>query len=128
MIRKSTAPWPADVPPAEEVARVASYVGSPEHKTAPSDAGPPRLRHNDASPCDTKYRTFEAPTAALREAIRSARTSEFIGHFPKYVWGRLDGVLYEARIVNAEQGTYKAYPLDGPEELPVDPVGVLAQL
>jgi hypothetical protein len=33
----------------------------------------------------------------------------------------LDGVLYEARLVNQEQGTYKAYALRDDAELPDDP-------
>ena len=123
-------PWPGDVPPPDAVAAKASYVGSAEHKNHPSAAGPPKLRHNDASPCDPKYAIpleppFALPTTALRASIQARRTSDFVGAFPKYVWGELDGKLYEARLVNQELGTYKAYPLSNETELPEDPEGLL---
>jgi len=126
--RKRTALWPPGKPPSEEIAIRATYVGSAEHKSSPSPAGAPKLRHNDASRCDPKYKTFEEPTAALRQAIAARQTADFTGDFPKYVWGVLDGTVYEARLVNAEVGSYKAYPLSGVEELPDDPVGVLVRL
>jgi hypothetical protein len=118
--------WPADAKPPSDVAARISYVGSAEHKDHPSPAGPPRLR-SDASRCDPRYIDFRAPTEALREAIRAQRTSEFQGRFPTYVWGALDGKLYEARLVNHEQGQYKAYPIEI-EELPEDPDGLLDPL
>jgi len=123
--KKRLVPWPTDAEPQAHVAAAVKYVGSPEHKTSPSAAGPPRLRHNDATPCDPAYASFEAPTTALRDAILHGFVSEFVGRFPNYVWGPLDGRLYEARLVNQEQGTYKAYPLVHLEELPVDEQGLL---
>lgn len=108
------------------LASSATYVGSAEHKNHPSPAGPPRLRRNDASPCDPRYVDFQAPTSALREAIAAHRVSAFVGEFPKYVWGPLDGELYEARLVNHVLGAYKAYPLRADEELPDDPQELLA--
>jgi len=107
---------------ADAVAALVSYIGSPEHKDHPSPARPARLR-SDASRCDPRYATFEAPTEALRAAIRARRTSSFVGRFPNYVWGNLDGQLYEARLVNQELGQYKAYPITA-EELPDDPLGL----
>jgi hypothetical protein len=115
--------------PAAEIAAHATYEGSAEHKAHPSPAGPPKLRHNDASACDPRYvdkgsdpiAFTSATTRALREAITCGRTSECVGRFPKYAWGLLDGVLYEARLVNQERGTYKAYALKDDAELPEDP-------
>jgi hypothetical protein len=89
-------------------------------------AGPARLR-SDASRCDPRYIDFEAPTRALRDAVRAGQTSEFNGRFPKYVWGALDGLIYEARLVNHELGQYKGYPIDV-DELPDDPDGALAAI
>jgi hypothetical protein len=123
--KKRIVPWAVGVEVREEVAVAVTYVGSAEHKNHPSPAGPPRLRMNDASPCDPRYTSFEAPTQALRDAVRAARTSDFVGRFPKYAWGVLDGRMYEARLVNAELGTYKAYPLESEQELPEDPDGVV---
>jgi hypothetical protein len=110
-------PWPSDKPTPAEVADRSEYVGSAEHKTYPSTAGPPALR-SDATPCDPRYQDFAPITAALREAIRRQCTSAvFIGDFPKYVWGWLDGELYEARHVQA--GRYKGYAI-GPIQRPQD--------
>ena len=126
--KKRIAKWPGGVPAPDHVANAVRYVGSAEHKNHPTAAGPPKLRFNDASPCDPRYSSFEEPTRALRDAVRAGMTSDFVGSFPKYVWGPLDGRLYEARLVNAEQGWYKAYPLEKFEELPEDTEGVLGRL
>lgn len=124
--KKRVATWPVSAPPPADLAQRVNYVGSAEHKSYPSSAGPPKLRYNDASSCDPKYTNFEAPTNALRQAVGRMCTSDFVGEFPKYVWGELDGKLYEARLVNHEQGWYKGYPLSAREELPEDPNGLLA--
>jgi hypothetical protein len=121
--RKSVEPWPSSANQPDALVDQVTYIGSAEHKDHASEAGVPRLR-SDASRCDPRYSTFEAPTRALREAIRSRQTSSFVGRFPKYAWGNLDGVLYEARLVNQEAGQYKAYPI-GTHELPDDPAGLL---
>lgn len=118
------APWPEDGPDADHVAQTASYVGSAEHKSYPSRAGHPALR-SDASRCDPRYTDFEEISLVLREGIRRRCTSAvFEGNFPKYVWGWLDEQLYEARLVNREQGTYKGYPLEE-AETPHDEHGLL---
>jgi hypothetical protein len=87
---------PPDGTSLSDLAQRVSYVGSGEHKSYPSFAGPPKLRA-DASKCDPKF----------------ADPAEF----PRYAWHRLDNVIYEARLVNQELGQYKGYPLD-PDEWP----------
>lgn len=110
--QKVITPWPDDKPDPENVAERAVYVGSAEHKSYPSPAGHPALR-SDASRCDPRYTNFEEITAVVREAIhRECTSAVFEGDFPKYVWGWLDGQLYEARLVNQDQGWYKGYPLE----------------
>lgn len=122
--QRSIAPWPDDKPDPTEVADRTSYVGSAEHKTYPSPAGHAALR-SDASRCLQSYTDFEKITQVLREGIRRCCTSAvFDGDFPKYVWGWLDGQLYEARLVNRQQGTYKGYPLEE-LEIPQDKEGLL---
>jgi hypothetical protein len=118
--------WPPEAAPPAEVADAVSYVGSAEHKSHPSEAGAARLR-SDASPCDPRYVDFAAPTRALRDAVRARQTSEFNGRFPRYVWGELDGRVYEARLVNHELGQYKGYPIES-EEFPADPGGAFAAI
>jgi hypothetical protein len=94
----------------------ASYVGSPEHKSFQSFAGPARLRA-DASKCDPSLADAEELTAWLRDAIRLGQVSAlWEGDFPRYVWCRQEGTAYEGRLLNQELGHYKGYPLEPGEE------------
>jgi hypothetical protein len=114
--RRALAVRSAGLPLAAAAAR-ASYVGSPEHKSFPSFAGPPRLR-SDASKCDPSFGDPALLTSWLRVAIESGQVSDlWEGEFPRYVWCRQDGQVYEGRLVNQELGHYKGYPLD-PTEYP----------
>jgi hypothetical protein len=101
----------------ESIALRARYVGSPEHMSYTSFAGAPRLRIADATKCDPRFTDPRQLTAWLGESIRSGRFgAPWEGDFPKYVWFVDDGVCYEARLVNRENG-YKGYAL-APEERP----------
>ncbi len=33
------------------------------------------------------------------------------GEFPRYIWTRVEGRVYEARLSNASLGQYKGYPI-----------------
>ncbi len=95
-------------------------MGSPEHKTYPSFAGPPQPRA-DASKCDSKLADQTELTTWLREAMGAGNVgTPWEGDFPRYVWSRRGDVVYEGRLVNQELGQYKGYPLEldqWPEEL-----------
>lgn len=110
------------VPEGVDVAAVAAsvtYVGSAEHKAHPSFAGPPKLRA-DASKCDAALADPATLTEWLRDAIASSRCGGLWEQgFPRYAWARVDGVCYEARLMNRTQGHYKGYPIDE-TELPPD--------
>lgn len=95
-----------------DMADRATYVGSPEHKDVPSFAGPPRLRR-DASCCPRNLALDrEQLSNWLRTAIRLGAVGQpWEGRFPRYVWYRHMGVVFEGRLVNRTQGTYKGYPL-----------------
>jgi hypothetical protein len=112
---ESIHPWPQGHPSPQEVAQKARYVGSSEHKDYDSPAGPPALR-SDAARCDPRYTDFAPITAALQEAItRCCTGAQFEGDFPRYVWGWFDGQLYQARLINRAQGSYKAWPIEEAE-------------
>lgn len=102
----------------QNIANRASYVGSPEHKDAPSFAGHPKPR-SDASVCDRALTRRKATiTRWLKRAIRKGTVSAAReGGFPRFVWYMDNGIVYEARLVNREQGHYKGYPLE-PDEWP----------
>ena len=94
-----------------KLAREAIYVGSPEHKSYPSFAGPPKLRA-DASKCDPALTNPDEITAWLRKALRAGHVgAPWEGSFPRYAWYEAAGTVYEARLVNRQLGTYKGYPL-----------------
>lgn len=94
------------------------YVGSPEHKDAPSFAGQPRLRA-DASCCPREMTADpERINEWLRQAIRAGAVgAPWEGKFPRYVWYKYGAIVLEGRLVNRETGEYKGYPL-GREEWP----------
>jgi hypothetical protein len=100
-----------------QIAAQAHYIGSPEHKDAPSFAGWPRPRA-DAAKCDRSFADRQADiTTWLQDAIRNGTTGDWSHRFPRHVWGRVQGRVYEARLVNPENGDYKAYELN-PHEWP----------
>ena len=37
------------------------------------------------------------------------------GEFPRYVWYKRDNTVFEARLINRVNGSYKGYPLDKDE-------------
>lgn len=95
-----------------KLAERAVYVGSPEHKSAPSFAGPPKPR-GDASCCDQSLNQARSRVNAwLKKALRrGAVGAPWEGDFPRYVWHRQGDVVFEARLTNREAGEYKGYPL-----------------
>ena len=98
-----------------QVANTSRYVGSPEHKDAPSFAGQPRPRA-DASICDQRLESAEEITLWLREAIRKGAFGRlWEGRFPRYVWYKDGETVYEGRLLNRELGEYKGYPLEREE-------------
>lgn len=117
--------WPADSPP-ESVAERVTYCGSSEHKRRPVHSSydlSPDLR-SDASACPPEICRDEAQRA-LETAIRERCVSvDWIGDCPKYVWTRIQGFPYVARLTNQERGEYKGWPI-AEVELPTDREGLL---
>lgn len=98
-MRRLPGPVPSRIDLEDVVARV-TYVGSGEHKTFPSFAGPPHPRA-DASKCDPRLADQDELTGWLQQAIREGRTGGlWEGDFPRYVWHRVGQVPYEVRLVN----------------------------
>ena len=96
----------------EAAAAAARYVGSAEHKSYPSSAGPPRLRA-DATPCPPTLSDAAELTQWLRRAISARQTSgRWEGGFPRYAWLDVEGTVYEARQLGPGSGEYKGYPLE----------------
>ena len=112
--RRRTINIPPDTDLEDLAARVV-YEGSPEHKNIPSFAGRPRLRA-DASCCPREITDREMVSGWLRSAIRrGAIGAPWEGELPRYVWYKQDNIVFEARLVNRENGSYKGYPLDDDE-------------
>ena len=93
-----------------ELAERVSYIGSPEHKSFPSFAGPPKLR-GDASKCDPTL-DVETITGWLRAGVVAGQVgAPWKGDFPQYVWLRTEEACYEARLINQGLGQYKGWAL-----------------
>lgn len=102
----------------QDVASKLKYVGSPEHKSRPSFAGPaPKLR-SDASKCDPSLGNARQLTGWLRNGLKEGNLgAPWEGSFPRYIWYFGKGQWYEGRLVNRDQGHYKGYPVDA-DQLP----------
>lgn len=100
----------------EATARSVSYIGSPEHKDAPSFAGQARPRR-DASICPRELANDLSKVESwLRTGIRRGAVNErWEGKYPRYVWFKDGGRVYEGRLVNRVAGQYKGYPLEREE-------------
>jgi len=91
-----------------------SYVISAEHKDYLTSAGPGNLR-SDASACPRGL-DFAEVESWLRAAVRDGTVSAALdSDFPRYVWRRVEGRVYEARLSNAGLGQYKGYPIEDHE-------------
>jgi hypothetical protein len=98
----------------EVMAGKVEYVISSEHKDYLTSAGPGNLR-SDASACPRGL-NFDEVAGWLREAILDGNVSAALdGDFPRYVWKRVDGRVYEARLSNSGRGQYKGYPIEDHE-------------
>jgi len=117
--KKAIGEWPAGQRPPREVAAQVKYVGSPEHKDYTSDAGLPSLR-SDASRCDPNLPWAEIQQALKRGIEHECVSEQFEEGFPRFVWGWLEGRLYQARHIRGPAGTYKGWALE-PFEQPDDP-------
>ena len=112
--------WPSDLDSPDVLATRVRYTGSAEHKDYPSFAGSPALR-SDATRCEKSIGQEEAEEM-LKEAVRRGLVSEDSeGGYPRYIWGRLRGEVYIARLINQGQGWYKGWRLDDELEWPDDP-------
>lgn len=104
------------------LSRKAKFVGSPVHKSIHTWLGKPQLIPKaNRSICPDHWRTKadqEKLQAELRKAIAQRQVCALrLGDFPKQVWCRIDGKVYEGFLVEQGEGTYKGYPLDE-DELP----------
>lgn len=122
------APWPQDkAEPATVAARV-KYIPSGEHKTYPSRK---RLWTFDHRSHKAKCDHFAGDPwpelkATLQRAIETPVVSaEFRGEFPSRVWAYVNGILHEARLSNQQRGEYHGFPLEYPEQFPIDPHDLL---
>jgi hypothetical protein len=95
----------------EEMADKVSYIISSEHKDYLTSAGPRNLR-SDASACPRNL-NFDEVLEWLRSAVREGSVSAALeGGFPRYVWRRVEGRVYEGRLSNSGLGEYKGYPIE----------------
>lgn len=106
----------SDVAALAEMARTARYVGNPDHKRNPGDFGlsPPSRPRMGKSLCDSVeiFSRKEAEKLLQNGIERGVISVQIERGWPRIVWAVRDGAVLEARLDNAEQGTYHGYPLD----------------
>ena len=97
----------------EKLSKRVFYRGSEDHKGMNNCFGfpltPPR---KDASVCDNGI-TQPMAQQWLRDAVKRGNiqwTVEKEKH-PRYVFGKIDGRFYLARLLNDGKGEYKGYPI-----------------
>ena len=96
-----------------EVAESCRDVGSPYHKDAKSFAGTPRGRRPSASMCPRELaNSRDLVEEWLRDAVRAGQVGAWDGGYPRYVWHREGGVVFEARQGSPGSGEYHGYPLE----------------
>jgi hypothetical protein len=97
----------------KQAALHAVYDGNQNVNHCPDAMGrPPRGRAKPASICPRRW-TDEDATKALREAVARGNVSEaWEDGFPRYVWHRAEGILYEARHTRGPAGLFHAYPIE----------------
>lgn len=98
------------------LAEKAVYRGSPLHKRNPGDFGltPPCSPRTGKSLCDAAGVCCQGEAARLlKEGLRRGLVSEtHVNGWPKAVWAVLsDNIVLEARLDDAERGSYHGYPL-----------------
>jgi hypothetical protein len=100
-----------------DVAGKVGYVGSVYHKDIPSFAGSVPRARPDASICPRHLASRLVELQGwLRNAVLRGHFGEFWENgFPRYVWHREGAIIYEARLMNAQSGEYKGYPLEADE-------------
>ncbi|MCW5556016.1 MAG: hypothetical protein KIS67_28145 [Verrucomicrobiae bacterium] len=102
------------------LSRKAKFVGSPVHKSVHTWLGNPQLIPKaNRSICPEQWRTEKDRKMLekqLKKAINDGKVSAMhLGGFPKQVWCRIEGRVYEGFLIEQGQGTYKGYPLDQEE-------------
>lgn len=121
--KKRMAPVPVDNAAwkrLDGLARQARYGGNPEHKRNPGDFGltPASSPRQGKTLCDVAG-VFARSRAArlLKKGIRAGLVSEqHCNGWPRIVWAMAGDHVLEARLDNADQGSYHGYPL-----APTDP-------
>ena len=98
-----------------------SAASSTRTHYTPSFAGRPPRPRPDAIQCDRALAdSRDQLTQWLRAAIiKGVIGGPWEGEFPRYAWYKQGDTVYEARLVNRTQGTYKGYCLL-PDEWPKD--------
>jgi len=80
-----------------------------------TSAGMPRPRA-DASICPRRFSDMRLATRWLRAAIRAGSTGDhWDDGLPRYVWHKHENTVFEARLINRGDGSYKGYPLNDHE-------------
>ena len=109
---RKVAPPPEGIDLAQVAESCRYAVDNPYHKARPGSAGTPPRHRPDASLCPSDLVDCrERIEQWLRDAVRAGRIGAWEGGFPRYVWHREGGTVFEARQGSPGSGEYHGYPL-----------------
>lgn len=109
---RKVAPPPEGIDLAQVAESCRYAVDNPYHKARPGSAGTPPRHRPDASLCPSDLVDCrERIEQWLRDAVRAGRVGAWEGGFPRYVWHREGGTVFEARQGSPGSGEYHGYPL-----------------
>ena len=99
---------PPDGVDLDAVAKQVTYESSPYHSAVARIRRP----RPDASKCPPEVSSdLQRVERWLRDAIAQGWTGVWDNGFPRYVWRRVDDVIFEARQGSPGSGVYHGYPL-----------------
>ena len=119
--------WEANGPTRQSLARRVRYSGNGAHKTytSPNGEWTPCWRRGKASCWKFDQNDWPRLVDLLRRAIVAGCVAEFQNDFPSRVWAYINDTLHEARLHNAQLGEYHGFPLEFPEQFPIDSNNIL---
>ena len=119
--------WEADGPTRQTLARRVRYSSNGAHKTytSPNGEWTPCLQRGKASCWKFDQNNWPRLVDLLRRAIVAGCVAEFQNDFPSRAWTYINDTLHEARLHNAQLGEYHGFPLEFPEQFPIDSNNIL---
>jgi hypothetical protein len=87
-----------------------NYCPNQKHKNYPIKGQKPYF-DADSAKCPNNINVIDVEKW-LKEAVKIGAISALRGDFPKCIWFKKDGIVYEAKQTNSKTGEYHGFPLE----------------